>query len=162
MLAVYNTYHVICYIIRIAPSIGFVRALPSAYVKGSTGFSLYIITDHVCLSLSASIADKDKVIALFKSKTQQEWIDFNATEDVCIEPVLTVDELFTHPQHVDRQVFPEAPGCQRQVVLGPRLSAHAPSFLSPAPTPGQHSREILFESGFSNEEIERFIANKLV
>lgn len=48
---------------------------------------------------------KNEVETLFKTKTRDEWIAFFTGEDVCVSPVLELDELASHEQWQARVAF---------------------------------------------------------
>jgi crotonobetainyl-CoA:carnitine CoA-transferase CaiB-like acyl-CoA transferase len=96
--------------------------------------------------------------AIFRQKTRAQWEVVFAHTDACVEPVLLPSELASHPLHVARQVFfqttpsaeapPESALPQVRTPLTPRGAVAAAP-----PTQGQHSVQILRESGFSDAEI---------
>ena len=61
-------------------------------------------TDNL-LDLSVSNFDKSKIETLFLTKTRNEWIAFFKDKDVCISPVLNLEEIETHPFHQQHQTF---------------------------------------------------------
>ena len=63
---------------------------------------------------------KQKLTAVFKSKTREEWCRIMEGTDICFAPVLTMSEATHHPHMVARRVFVE-----RHVVKQP---APAPRF----------------------------------
>jgi alpha-methylacyl-CoA racemase len=96
---------------------------------------------------------KEKVAAIFASRTRDEWETFGREHDVCLEPVLDPTELTSDPQHTARQMFVDVHspwGVLRQLRLPvtPR-GGHLP----PPPAVGQHTDEILRAAGFSEGEI---------
>lgn len=50
---------------------------------------------------------KEKVVELFKSKTQKDWLEQFSGQDVCIAPVLEIEELETDPYHLEQESFTE-------------------------------------------------------
>jgi alpha-methylacyl-CoA racemase len=48
---------------------------------------------------------KQEVAELFNTKTQQEWLSLSEGKDICLTPVLQLDELENHPHHVHRKNF---------------------------------------------------------
>lgn len=49
----------------------------------------------------------EEVQNLFNARTQKEWIDFFREVDACCEPILTLEEVFHHPQVLHRQMVKE-------------------------------------------------------
>ena len=105
---------------------------------------------------------QEEVIKLFQSKTLHEWLEISSQIDVCIEPVLTPNELINHPLHISRQNILTDPNDSKlkQIVFGPKLSLHpTPTYLSRARQLGEDTNEVLLEGGFTNEEIEFYRLN---
>lgn len=103
---------------------------------------------------------------LFRTKTLKEWIDFFKEVDACCEPVLTLGEVFKHPQVLHRKMFIEYEHPiegQVQQVGNPIKSSLFP-FEPPTPSPqrGEHTTEVLKEIGYSEREIERFKETKAI
>lgn len=57
------------------------------------------------LELSAENFDKNQLQALFLTKTRNEWVDFFKGKDVCIAPVLELEEIEDHPLHQQHQTL---------------------------------------------------------
>ena len=64
---------------------------------------------------------RDKLTAVFKSKTRGEWCAIMEGTDVCFAPVLTMSEATQHPHMVDRKVFVDNDGYM-QPAPAPRFS----------------------------------------
>jgi len=102
----------------------------------------------------------EEIKNLFRTRTQKEWADFFKEVDACCEPILTLDEVFQHPQVLHREmvVAYEHPveGEMRQV--GNPIKSSLFPFAVPAPSPqwGEHTTEVLKEIGCSENDIERF------
>jgi crotonobetainyl-CoA:carnitine CoA-transferase CaiB-like acyl-CoA transferase len=95
-------------------------------------------------------ADKIRaeIQAVLKTGTRDEWEARFADADVCVEPVLSPDEIAKHPLHQERGVFYDVDGLtQMRTPFGTREGHQRPPRL------GEHSSEILREAGFSAEEI---------
>ena len=87
------------------------------------------------------------------------WTERFAGADVCVEPVLEGDEVLADPQLRARNLFVESEDTQRgrrvTHLLTPLRMGETP--LGPPPNLGQHTHKILFEAGFSSEEVERLV-----
>ena len=105
---------------------------------------------------------KEEIISIFKeifaSKTRDEW--FEELKDVGVAKVYKLDELPSDPQFIHRKMFVEiehpAVGKVTQVANPIKLSLTPGRIKSPAPSPGEHTEEILSELGYSAKEIEEF------
>jgi crotonobetainyl-CoA:carnitine CoA-transferase CaiB-like acyl-CoA transferase len=95
---------------------------------------------------------------LFKTKTQEAWVDFFKSVDACCEPVLTFEEVFQHPQVLHRQMVMEVEhpveGKIRQLGNPIKSSQFPFEIRTPAPAWGEHTIEVLKAVGFSGEEIK--------
>jgi alpha-methylacyl-CoA racemase len=90
----------------------------------------------------------EKIAAIFKSKTRDEWTAIMEGTDVCFAPVLSWEEAAQHPHNVARQTFVEVEGVT-QPAPAPRFSKTPGTIRSVAPKPGQHSQVILADWGIS-------------
>lgn len=64
---------------------------------------------------------KEKLTALFKTKTRSQWCDLMEGTDICFAPVLSLTEAKEHPHNVARQTFVDVGGMQ-QPAPAPRYS----------------------------------------
>lgn len=102
---------------------------------------------------------REELQAIFATKTAAEWTAYFADKDCLVEPVLEPEEVVEHPLHRAREVFFEIDGGEG---VGPltqvRTPIGRPAHASPPPRLGQHSREVLHEYGFSDDEIASLTA----
>jgi len=75
-------------------------------------------------------AVKEKLTAVFKTKSRDEWSRIMEGTDVCFAPVLTMSEATKHPHMVAREVFIQHEGAT-QPAPAPRFS-RTPSAARPA------------------------------
>ncbi len=94
---------------------------------------------------------KDKLTALFKTKSQAEWNALMEHTDVCYAPVLTMSEAAQHPHNVARGTFIEVGG-DTQPAPAPRYSGTANATPNPAPLPGDDTDAILGSLGIDTNE----------
>jgi alpha-methylacyl-CoA racemase len=100
---------------------------------------------------------KETIAATIAQRTLAEWMALFEPLDVCVEPVLTVEEALHHPHSVGRGLVIEIPAgagaAQRQVANPLRFSASQPAYRHIGPPLGAHTAEVLAEAGYSQEEI---------
>lgn len=71
---------------------------------------------------------KKELEKIFLTRTRDQWCNFFNGEDVCVSPVLDLDEALAHPHNQSREAFVEVGGVQQ--------NAPAPRFSkTPAPIP---------------------------
>lgn len=103
---------------------------------------------------------KKDLTELFKQKDQQEWLNLLALEDTCVGPVNDIDQIFSDPQIIERELFkmmdhPIA-GNIKQIGFPIKFSHTPGNIHSHAPILGEHTEEMLLELGFSNEDINSY------
>jgi crotonobetainyl-CoA:carnitine CoA-transferase CaiB-like acyl-CoA transferase len=95
---------------------------------------------------------------LFLTKTRDEWFEVLIQNDIPAGKVYTLDEVFTDPQVLHRQMVIEVEhpslGKVRQVGIAPKLSETPGKVRSLSPLLGENTNEVLQELGYSQEEIE--------
>jgi crotonobetainyl-CoA:carnitine CoA-transferase CaiB-like acyl-CoA transferase len=94
----------------------------------------------------------------FRTKTRDEWVKLFWQTDTCAAPIYSLDEVFTDPQVLHRQMVVELEhpklGKVKQVGISIKLSETPGGIRSLAPRPGEHTDEILLSAGYAKEEIE--------
>ncbi|KJS36380.1 MAG: carnitine dehydratase [Hyphomonas sp. BRH_c22] len=85
---------------------------------------------------------KDKLIALFKTKTRDEWCAVMEGTDICFAPVLSMAEAPGHPHNAERKTFVEVEGVI-QPAPAPRFSETPPEIQRRPAGIGEHTDEIL-------------------
>ena len=95
---------------------------------------------------------KDKLTALFKTKSRDEWCALMEMTDVCFAPVLSLEEAPKHPHNVARRTFIDVGGVI-QPAPAPRYSETVVDAPTPSPKVGAHSDDILAGIGFDAEKI---------
>jgi alpha-methylacyl-CoA racemase len=98
-------------------------------------------------------AQKEKLAAVIRTKTRDEWDQLLEGTDVCYAPVLGLDEAPQHPHNQARKTFVEVGGMV-QPAPAPRFSRSQPAQPQPVTPVGTHTREVLLASGFSEDEIQ--------
>jgi crotonobetainyl-CoA:carnitine CoA-transferase CaiB-like acyl-CoA transferase len=89
---------------------------------------------------------------VFGSRPRDEWVERLAGLEACVGPVNDVAEAVADPQVRHRGMVAEVDG--RAVGPGPAIRvAEGPGAMRPAPALGEHTDEVLAESGLSPREI---------
>lgn len=99
---------------------------------------------------------KERLAAVFATRTRDEWCELMEGTDVCFAPVLTMSEAARHPHNQARQTFIEIAGVT-QPAPAPRFSRTIPAIPTPPAHPGQHTREVLTDWGLATDEVERLV-----
>jgi alpha-methylacyl-CoA racemase len=96
---------------------------------------------------------RERLAAVFRSRTRAEWSALFDGSDACVAPVLSPSEAPDHPHNRARQAFVPVDG-SLEPAPAPRFSRTPSAPPSPAPAPGQHTDEVLGTwAGFSAAEI---------
>jgi crotonobetainyl-CoA:carnitine CoA-transferase CaiB-like acyl-CoA transferase len=102
----------------------------------------------------------------FLTKTRDEWFDLLLKADTAVGKVYSIDEIPSDPQVLHREMVVEvedpAKGKVRQVGIGIKLSETPGKIKKLPPRPGEDTRAIMNEIGYSEEEIERLYREKVV
>lgn len=109
---------------------------------------------------------QEEIAAIFKQKTQAQWIDYFTGRDCCCEPVLNMAEVMEDPDIRARQMVVELVheswGAYRQLGIAPKFSRTPGTIRSHAPELGEHTYPILQKLGYSRDDIERLRAKGVV
>ncbi|KAG7247153.1 hypothetical protein CRUP_004872, partial [Coryphaenoides rupestris] len=99
----------------------------------------------------------------FASKTRAEWTDIFDGTDACVTPVLSFDQVSSHPHNRERGSFVRDAAEEESPRPAPVLSrTPADPCLAEDPRIGQHTCEVLEEYGFQTETIERLLATGVI
>jgi len=104
---------------------------------------------------------QDKLTAVFKSKTRDEWCDIMEGSDVCFAPVLSLGEVADHPHNQHRQTFQNFEGVI-QPAPAPRFSRTEVALSHPSRSSGEDSEQVLANAGFDQGEIDSLLASGAV
>lgn len=100
---------------------------------------------------------KERLAAIFRTRTREEWCALLEGTDACFAPVLSLEEAPRHPHNVARGTFVEFEGVV-QPAPAPRFGRTRPELRRPPAHPGEHTEEALRDWGFAPEEIEKLRA----
>jgi alpha-methylacyl-CoA racemase len=96
-----------------------------------------------------------RLVALFKTRTREEWCELLEGTDVCFAPVLSLEEAAQHPHNVARRNFVTVNGVV-QNAPAPRFSRTELGDPHPGRRPGEDTEAVLAETlGLARSEIER-------
>ncbi|MEZ5727090.1 MAG: CaiB/BaiF CoA-transferase family protein [Burkholderiaceae bacterium] len=104
---------------------------------------------------------KDRVAAVFRRKTRDEWCSLLEGSDACFAPVLDLDEAPRHPHNVARATFAEVGGVM-QPAPAPKFSATPAGACAPVGATGAETLDILRELGLGAEEIASLTESGLI
>jgi len=99
-------------------------------------------------------AMKERMAALIRTRTRDEWCARMEGTDVCFAPVLGMGEAANHAHNERRGTFTTVAGVI-QPAPAPRFSRTPGAIAGPPPHPGQHSDEVLADWGLDPAEIEK-------
>lgn len=95
---------------------------------------------------------KERLAALFRTRTRAEWVTVFAGHEVCFAPVLTMGEAIGHPHHVARGSFTEVAGA-RQPAPAPRFDRTPGAVERPPVPPGADTDAVLADWGVTPNEV---------
>jgi alpha-methylacyl-CoA racemase len=104
---------------------------------------------------------RDKLAAVFRTRTRDAWCELLEGSDACFAPVLSMSEAPSHPHNVARGSF-VTDGGVAQPAPAPRFDRTPTSLPPKAPRAGQHSAALLKESGFALADIAALVAAGVV
>lgn len=99
-----------------------------------------------------------EVAAMFQTRTQDEWLALFRDIDACIEPVHDFGEAFDNPQVKHRGLAVNVGGIPQ---IG-SVFVFAKNDYAPAPSQGEHTREVLQKIGISDEEMRELEARGVI
>lgn len=121
-------------------------------------------------STEADIAAvRQRLEQLFRSRPAREWEALGQVWDVCLTAVVTVPEALADAQAQGLPLFDRYPagtagnGGWVKVLRGMCADlGEAPKDLAPPPRQGEHTRDVMAEAGFSQDEIAACLADGAV
>ncbi|KAM9096452.1 alpha-methylacyl-CoA racemase [Sarcophilus harrisii] len=115
------------------------------------------------LSISDWEETKKKFADAFAKKTQAEWCNIFDGTDACVTPILSLEEAALNEHNQERGTF----FTDEHHNVSPRpapLLSRTPAIPSTKrdPMEGEHTKEILQEFGFSEDEINQLDSDKII
>jgi len=111
---------------------------------------------------------QEDVRKIMLSKTRDEWVEFFSSSDICFTPVLTLEEMCSHPQVLAREMIlklTNVKGSGKDVPLTGvpiKLSGTPGVAKLTFPKLGEHTNLLLNEAGYSSGEIEEFKIKRII
>jgi crotonobetainyl-CoA:carnitine CoA-transferase CaiB-like acyl-CoA transferase len=115
--------------------------------------------DLIELHLSTDLSAQRKVEVVFASRTREEWEAKLDGLDVCCEPVLTLEEVSSHPQIVARRLIENHGG---GVEVRPVVPQGKDYQRRNPPRLGEHTAEVLAEVGVDAAQLKTLIAQGVI
>ncbi len=103
----------------------------------------------------------EKMAALIKTKTRDEWCEILEGTDVCFAPVLNIAEAPHHPHNVARGTFTEIDGVV-QPAPAPRFSRTPSKIQKGASKHGADTDAVLTDWGFDTKQISAWKADGVI
>jgi alpha-methylacyl-CoA racemase len=100
---------------------------------------------------------RERLAALFRTRTRDEWCELLAGTDACVAPVLGLGEAPAHVHNRARGTFVEVGGVV-QPAPAPRFSRTPPDPPRPPARPGAHTDQALADWGVAPDEVARLRA----
>jgi alpha-methylacyl-CoA racemase len=97
-------------------------------------------------------AAKEKLAAIFRTRSREDWCRLLEGSEACVAPVLSLAEAPDHPHHQVRGTFVEVDGIV-QPGPAPRFSRTPPGPPTPPEAPGPESARALLDWGLDAAEI---------
>jgi len=99
---------------------------------------------------------------IFAGRTRDEWFFLMRDKDVCVAPVLSIEEAVASEQVLSRGNIVEhehpVAGRMRLLTTPIRMTSGRPPIRCGAPDLGEHGAELLAGLGYSNQQINEFCA----
>ena len=107
--------------------------------------------------LTAWSYQREKLAAILRTRTRDEWCALLEGSDACVTPVLDLEEAPQHPHNRARRTFVVVDDVL-QPAPAPRLSRTPGEIRNPPPQAGQDTHAVLCEWGFAQAEIDALLA----
>jgi crotonobetainyl-CoA:carnitine CoA-transferase CaiB-like acyl-CoA transferase len=109
---------------------------------------------------------REDMAQLFRTKDQAEWLELLKYEDTCVGPVYDLDEVFSDPQVMEREMLKEmqhpVAGLTKQLGFPIKFSSTPGQLYAHSPLLGEHTEEIISQLGYSPDMIEKLILDGVI
>lgn len=113
------------------------------------------------IAVQFDIPKQEEIIAdltkIFQQKSQAEWVEFFAGNDICFTPVQEFDELLSHPQIAAREMLFRTEINEEELILTgiPVKLSDTPGIINlQFPAYGEHTNSVLKSLGYTGEQID--------
>ena len=100
---------------------------------------------------------KDSFTQAFRQKTYKQWQSVFIELDLCVEPVLNLQEASEHPQIIARKMVVDVPhsnsSMQKQLAFPIKFSNYQPQYQHTGGELGADGKQVLSELGLNNNRI---------
>ncbi len=104
---------------------------------------------------------RERLAAVFASRTRAEWDAVLEGTDACYAPVLNLREAAAHPHSQARGVYTQVEGVL-QANPAPRFTRTPSAVRHGAPAPGADTAQVLADWGFSPDDIGQMQAGRVI
>ncbi len=104
---------------------------------------------------------KERLAAVIRQKTRDQWCAVLEGSDACFAPVLDLDEAPQHPHNAARRTFAISDDVV-QPNPAPRFSRTPTEITGPPPMAGEHTDQILADWGFADAEIAELRQREII
>ncbi|MGP4011772.1 CaiB/BaiF CoA transferase family protein [Streptomyces sp. 4N124] len=106
---------------------------------------------------------RQRLAEVFAARTRDDWAAVFADADACVTPVLSLVEAPRHPHNAARGTFLTDGTGVLQPAPAPRFGSSTPRrHPRPAPLPGEHTAQVLAETGRNPEQIKKLFDAEVV
>jgi alpha-methylacyl-CoA racemase len=95
---------------------------------------------------------RERLAAVFRTRTRDQWCQLLEGTDACVAPVLSLLEAPTHPHNQARATFIEVAGVP-QPAPAPRFSRTPCATPGPPAAPGEHDDQVLAAWGLAPDRV---------
>jgi alpha-methylacyl-CoA racemase len=106
-------------------------------------------------------AVREKLAAVFRTRTRDEWTDRAAGTDACLTAVLTPEEATEHPHNVARGTFVDLDG-HRQPAPAPKFGRTPAGTPETPHEPRSDTTAVLLTLGYSAKDIDELRADGVI